>query len=139
MMLRSSSEGTIREVDDLTDPRDLAIEAAEAAASKKAGDIVILHIGPLIEITDYFVICSGTSERQVGTIAEEIERRLRALGAKAFRREGEREMRWVLLDYLDFVVHVFHLEDREFYELERLWKDASRVEFSTDRVGTEAG
>lgn len=88
---------------------------------------MILEVGELISITDYFVICSGANERQVATIVEEIEKGLRESGAKPFRREGEREQRWVLLDYFDIVVHVFHIEERNFYELERLWKDAPRV------------
>lgn len=113
------------------------MHAAEAASSKKANDIVILGVGPLIGITDYFVICSGTTERQVATIVDEIERRMREKGIKPYRREGERELRWVLLDYLDFVVHVFHKEDREYYELERLWKDADRVPFEADGAGEE--
>jgi ribosome-associated protein len=81
-------------------------------------------------ITDYFVICSGNTERQVRTIAEEVEKRLRDdFGAKPYRREGEREARWVLLDYVDFVVHVFHREERDYYDLERLWADAGIVPF----------
>jgi ribosome-associated protein len=81
-------------------------------------------------ITDYFVICSGNNERQVRTIADSVERRLvERFGVKPFRREGEREARWLLLDYVDFVVHVFHREDREYYDLERLWSDAPVVPF----------
>lgn len=109
--------------------RERALLAAQAASSKKATDIVILDVGKLIGITDYFVICSGRTERQVATIQEEVERRLRRLGIKPYRREGEREQRWVLLDYLDVVVHIFHHEEREYYELERLWQDAPRVIF----------
>lgn len=78
------------------------------------------------------MIATGNNERQVGTIVEEVERSLRAEDLKPYRREGEKERRWVLLDYLDFVVHIFHREDREFYELERLWKDAERVPFEGD-------
>jgi len=104
-----------------------ALAAARAASSKLAEDIVILDVRSLIGITDYFVICSGRNERQVETIVQEVERQLAAEGAKPYRREGERQLRWVLLDYLDFVVHVFHAEEREYYELERLWKDAERI------------
>lgn len=86
-------------------------------------------MGSLIGITDYFVICSGNNERQVSTIIDEVGRALRDQGAKPYRREGEKELRWVLLDYLDVVVHVFHTEEREFYELERLWQDAPRIAF----------
>jgi len=109
-----------------------ALAAARAASSKLATDIVILDVRSLIGITDYFVICSGRNERQVDTIVEEIERQLAEEGVKAYRREGERQARWVLLDFLDFVVHVFHTEEREYYELERLWRDADRVDIAED-------
>ena len=111
---------------------DQALAAARAASSKLATDIVILDVRPLIGITDYFVICSGRNERQVATIVEEIEEQLGADGVKAYRREGDRQARWVLLDYLDFVVHVFHTEEREYYELERLWRDADRIDVGED-------
>ena len=108
----------------------LVLEAAAAAADKKAGDIVILDVSKLLVITDHFLICSGNTERQVKTIAEEIELRLvERAGMKAARREGEREARWVVLDFVDFVVHVFHRDDRHYYELERLWSDAPVVPF----------
>lgn len=80
-------------------------------------------------VTDYFVIATGANDRQVATIAEEVERRLKeTAGVRAIGREGEREARWVLLDFGDVVVHVFQPEEREFYRLERLWSDAPRVE-----------
>jgi ribosome-associated protein len=118
--------------------RDRALTAAQAASSKKAMDIVILDVGKVIGITDYFVICSGNTERQVKTIVDEIERRLREEGVKPYRREGEREQRWVLVDYLDVVVHVFHREDREFYDLERLWSDAPQVLFEDEALAGES-
>lgn len=106
------------------------LEAAAAAADKKAEDIVILDVSKVLVITDHFLICSGNNERQVRTIADEIERRLLALEKiKPARREGERESRWVVLDFVDFVVHVFHKEDRQYYELERLWSDAPVIPF----------
>ena len=112
--------------------RDKAILAGEAASEKKAEGIVILEVGNLISITDYFVICSGNNERQVSTIVDEVFDKLKDAGHKPYRREGEKEARWVLLDYLDVVVHVFHSEEREFYELERLWKDAPQVLFQAE-------
>lgn len=118
--------------EELTDSMQQALAAARAASSKLASDIVILDVRSLIGITDYFVICSGRNERQVATIVEEIEKQLNADGVKAYRREGERQARWVLLDYMDFVVHVFHVEEREYYELERLWRDAGRIPFEED-------
>ena len=105
--------------------------AVDAAAEKQASDVVVLDLSELLQIVDYFVICSGGSERQVKTIAEEIERRIKeetSLGPK--RREGTTDGGWVLLDYIDFVVHVFSEEKRAYYDLERLWKDAPVVELA---------
>ena len=109
---------------------DTVLEAARAAAAKRAQDISVLDVSELLVITDHFLICSGNTERQVRTIADEIERRLiQDRGMKPARREGEREARWVVLDYVDFVVHVFHKEDRDYYQLERLWSDAPTLTF----------
>ncbi|MFN2488892.1 MAG: ribosome silencing factor [Actinomycetota bacterium] len=106
---------------------DLVLEAARAAADKKAERLVALDVSSLLVITDIFLICSGNSERQVHTIADEIERRLLEVRRiKPARREGERESHWVVLDYIDFVVHVFLKEERDYYDLERLWSDAPR-------------
>jgi ribosome-associated protein len=115
----------------LTSSRELAIAAARAASSKNARDILILDVSELIVITDYFVIASGGSDRQVKTVAEEIERSVAALGVKPVRREGEREGQWVLLDFVDFVAHVFRDQEREYYGLERLWRDAPAVAWET--------
>ncbi len=115
----------------MTGSRELASRAARAAASKQADSVVVLDVRDLITITDYFVIGSGNSERQVKTIAEEVERALKAEGARPVRREGESGARWVLLDFIDFVVHVFEEQEREFYRLENLWVDAPRVEWET--------
>jgi len=109
---------------------DLVLEAAEAASSKKAERIVILDVSELLVITDHFLVCNGNNERQVRTIADEVEKTLReSRGVKPFRREGQREGRWILLDYVDFVVHVFGPEERDYYDLERLWADAPRIPF----------
>ena len=123
---------------DAEESRELAVAAARAAAGKQATDIAILDVHGLIVITDYFVICSGGTERQVRTIVEEVERAVRDLDRKPIRREGESENRWVLLDYVDVVVHVFADEEREYYDLERLWRDAPRVELE-DRGQAAAG
>jgi ribosome-associated protein len=109
--------------------REVAIRAARAAADKQATDIVILDVHELIVITDLFVICTAATQRQVKTVIEEIERSIRELGEKPMRREGESEGGWWLLDYVDVVVHVFGEEEREYYDLERLWSDAPRVEW----------
>ena len=108
---------------------DSVLVAAVAASSKTVDPTVVLDVGDLLGITDYFVITSGTNVRQVRTIAEEIERQVKAQGGGAPRCiEGLDDARWVLLDYGDFVVHVFLDEARHFYNLERLWADAPRVE-----------
>jgi ribosome-associated protein len=111
----------------VTGSRELATLAARAASAKQARDVVVLDVRELIVITDYFVIATGTSNRQVRTIAEEIEQAVRDRGMKPVRREGEREGRWVLLDFVDFVAHVFLDEERDYYGLERLWADAPSV------------
>jgi ribosome-associated protein len=111
---------------------EVALAAARAAGAKQAERIAILDVRGLIVITDYFVICSGGTERQVRTIVEEVERVLRGVERKPVRREGETEGRWVLLDYVDVVVHVFAEEEREYYDLERLWLDAPRVRLDGD-------
>lgn len=118
--------------------RTIAAAAARAAADKQAQDVVVLDVHELIVITDYFVLCTGTSDRQVKTLVEEIEKALRTLGEKPVRREGEQESRWVLLDYVDVVVHVFAEEEREFYDLERLWRDAPRLGWEGDGEGIVA-
>jgi ribosome-associated protein len=107
------------------------LEAARAAASKKGERIVILDVSVQLVITDYFVICNGSSERQVRTIADEVERRVaETCGMKPARREGGRQSHWVVLDFVDFVVHVFLTEERDYYDLERLWSDAPEVAFT---------
>jgi len=106
---------------------DLAVAAARAAADKQAERVVVLDVRELVVITDYFIIVSGTSERHVKSISEDIEKALRELGAKPVRREGEAGARWLLLDFIDVVVHVFDDEERDFYDLERLWSDAPRL------------
>jgi ribosome-associated protein len=118
----------------VTDSRDLAVTAARAAWSKQGSNIVVLDVSDLITITDYFVIVSGSSDRQLKTIAEEVERAAKELGAKPVRQEGEAGARWLLIDYVDFVVHVFHEEEREFYRLENLWRDAPVVEWEEENA-----
>jgi len=110
---------------------ELAFAAAQAAADKKANDIVIIDVADRLVITDAFILASAPNERQVLAIVDAIEERLLGLSEKAkpARREGERAGRWVLLDYVDVVVHVQHSEEREFYSLDRLWKDCPRVPF----------
>jgi ribosome-associated protein len=111
------------------DALDMARVAVAAAADKKAQDIVVLDVSDQLVITDCFVIASAPNERQVQAIVDEVEEKLRLHGAKPTRREGTREGRWVLLDFVDVVVHVQHTEERGFYGLDRLWKDCPRVAF----------
>lgn len=111
----------------------LATEAALAADSTKAEEIVALDVSGRLPLTDVFVLATGSSERQVGGIVDAVEERLGRLGARPARREGRGGARWVLLDYGDIVVHVMHAEDREYYALDKLWKDCPQLQL--DGVG----
>ena len=108
---------------------ELARVAAAAAADKKARDIVVLDVSDQLVITDCFVIASAANERQGQAIVDAIEEKLRERDVKPTRREGTKEGGWVLLDYVDVVVHVQHVEARGFYGLDRLWKDCPMIEF----------
>ena len=111
-------------------PQDTTIrvrEAVAAAEDRKAIDLKVLHLARISDFTDYFLICSGTSERQVQAIANSIEERLRDEGARPLHIEGYNRGQWVLLDYGDLVVHIFDGQTRGFYALERLWADAPDV------------
>ena len=116
---------------------ELVTIAAQAASDKLANDIIAFDVSDQLVITDAFVLCSAPNDRQVKSIVDEIEEKLREVGAKPIRREGERDGRWVLIDYGDIVVHVQHDEERSFYELERLWKDCPTIDLGV--VGTEQG
>jgi ribosome-associated protein len=111
---------------------EMAQTAAQAAADKKAEEIVILDVADQLVITDAFLLASAPNERQVLAISDAIQESLLQLPEKAkpVRREGERAGRWVLLDYVDIVVHVQHSEEREFYALDRLWKDCPSIPFN---------
>ncbi len=107
--------------------------AAVAADDKQATDVIVLDVGDVLSITGWFVIASGSNPRQVRTIAEEIEAKLKAGHDLApLRVEGFDGLRWVLLDYGDFVVHVFHEEERDYYQLERLWADVPTVTWQSE-------
>jgi ribosome-associated protein len=118
--------------------RELALLAARAASDKLATDIVLIDVSDRLAITDIFVIATGSNERQVEAIVDEVEEQLRRAGAKPIRREGRRDGRWVLLDFADVVVHVQHAEERVFYALERLWKDCPFIPFTPDVPATAA-
>lgn len=104
--------------------------AAQAAADKLATDIIALDVSDQVVITDIFLLCSGANERQVRAIVDAVEDKLREAGSKPMRREGEREGRWVLLDFGDVVIHVQLAEERVHYALERLWKDCPLVDLN---------
>jgi len=106
--------------------------AARAADSKQGDDLVALDVSGPLPLTDVFLLVTGRNERNVQAIASEIEDRMIDAGAKPLRREGRAEGRWILLDFGDIVVHVFHEEERLFYSLERLWKDCPAISLSLD-------
>ena len=106
---------------------ELVETAALAAADKLADGIIAYDVSDQLVITDAFVLCSASNDRQVRSIVDEVELRMKQAGAELVRREGEREGRWVLLDYLEVVVHVQHADERSFYALERIWKDCPTI------------
>ena len=114
--------------------RELVNIAAIAADSKQADDLVALDVSGPLPLTDIFLLATGRNERNVVAIAGEIEDKMIEAGAKPLRREGRAEGRWILLDFGDIVVHVFHEEDRMYYALERLWKDCPPVELDIPSV-----
>ncbi|MCD2198010.1 ribosome silencing factor [Actinomycetospora endophytica] len=118
--------------------RRLAEVAALAAADKLAQDVVAIDVSERLPLTDCFVITSAPNERQVQAVVDNVEEKLRDADVKAVRREGRQEARWVLLDYGEIVVHVLHTDEREFYGLERLWKDCPRLELPAEVTGPVA-
>ncbi len=115
--------------------RELVLAAAAAASEKLATDVVAIDVSEQLVITDAFLLASAPNERQVASIVDAVQERLLTLGAKPLRREGERDGRWVLLDYAEIVVHVQHDEERIFYALERLWKDCPLIELPEQSRG----
>lgn len=120
------------------DAIELARVAARAAVAKKALDPVAFDVSERLAITDLFLIITATNERQVGAVVDGVEEALLKVGRKPVRREGDRENRWVLLDYLDLVIHVQHSEERTLYALEKLWKDCPRVDLGELEAPAEA-
>ena len=118
---------------------ELSLAAAQAAADKQAVDVTIIDVSDRLALTDCFVLCSAPNERQVGAVVDAVAERLRDIGSKPRRREGEGERRWVLMDFLDIVVHVMHTEEREFYALERLWKDCPEIPFIDAALAARSG
>ena len=117
---------------------EMATVAAQAAAAKLAEDVVVIDVSGQLVITDCFVIASAANERQVNAIVDEVEEKMRAAGYKPARREGAREGRWTLLDYIDIVVHIQHQDERNFYALDRLWRDCPVVPVELEPGESEA-
>lgn len=113
-------------------PDDMIMIAARAAGEKKATDLVILDLRQIASFTEYFVLCTGANARQVAAIADSVEEQLRKVGKRPLHTEGYSSAEWILLDYGDFIVHIFSSASRRFYDLERLWRDAGRIEVKQD-------
>src|SRR5207253_10109251 len=111
--------------------------ALRAAAEKKAFDSVVLDLRSVATFTDFFVITSGTNKRQMQAITDEIVEQLKRNGTRAARVEGYQTAEWILIDYGDFIVHVFDEKSRRFYDLERLWREAKRFDISVEQLGSE--
>jgi ribosome-associated protein len=116
----------------------MATVAARAAASKLADDVIIIDVSGQLVITDCFVIASASNERQVNAIVDEVEEKMRLAGYKPARREGAREGRWTLLDYIEIVVHIQHQDERNYYSLDRLWRDCPVVQVNTEPFARKA-
>lgn len=112
----------------------MATIAAQAASAKLADDIVVIDVSDQLVITDCFVVASASNDRQVNAIVDEVEEKMRLAGYKPARREGTREGRWVLLDYIDIVAHIQHQDERNFYALDRLWRDCPVIPVDLDAV-----
>ncbi len=112
------------------DARDLALAAARVADAHHATDVMVLHVGDVLALTEYFVIAEASNKRLVNAVVEEVEAQLKVLVGRApIRVEGMRENQWVLIDYGDVIVHIFLSEIRDFYEIERLYSDVPKVEW----------
>ena len=107
---------------------ELARAAAHGAADKQAADIIAFDVSDQLAITDVFVLCSASNQPQMNAVKDAVEEELLKIGAKTLRREGQRESRWILMDYGDIVVHIQHSEERAFYALERLWSDCPSID-----------
>ena len=117
---------------------ELTRAAAVAARDKLAQDVLAFDVSEQLALTDVFLLCSASNDRQVKAVQDAIEERMLELGAKPVRREGEREGRWVLLDFSDIVVHIQHAEERVYYALERLWSDCPTIDLPVVEVTPEA-
>jgi len=114
------------------DTKKRVILCVNAALEKKAKNIIILNMQKVTSFADYSIVCSGTSDRQVQSIAQAIEENMKKNGFLPLGIEGERTAQWILMDYADIIVHVFYEPVRDFYDMERLWSDAPRMEIDND-------
>ncbi len=119
--------------------KELAIEAARTADEYNATDVLVLDLRESSPVTDYFVICTGTSGRQMRTLTEELVRRTKAAGERVWRRAGEESAQWIVLDFVNVVVHIFDEHHRRFYDLELIWGGAPRVDWSAGRSSEVGG
>ena len=119
-------------VTDKSDTKKTVLKCTNAALDKKAKNLIILKVKELSSFTDYFIICSGTSDRQVKGIAASIEETLKKSGIQPLGIEGENTGNWVLMDYGDVIIHIFYEPTREFYDLERLWSDVPSMSVNED-------
>jgi ribosome-associated protein len=139
LMGRSANkQPRVEDGSDAVEPENVMI-AARAAAEKKATDEVVLDLREVASFTEYFLICTGASTRQVQAISNSVEDELRKAGRRPSHIEGYSSAEWILLDYGDFIVHVFSAASRRFYDLERLWRDAKRVELPADVTSQRQG
>ena len=114
----------------MMDSKELALHAARILDEKGANEIMILEVAHLTSITDYFVIANGRNIQSVRSLAEDLEEKLKEEGVEPRRKEGERESRWIVLDYAHVSVHIFHPDERQYYNIERLWQDGeNQVQF----------
>lgn len=113
--------------------RELAIQSARTAEEYNATEILVLDLRETSPVTDYFVICTGTSGRQMRTLGDELARRMKARGQRVWKRAGEESAQWIVLDFVDVVVHLFDEYHRHFYDLELIWGEAPRVDWSQER------
>ena len=120
-------------------PRELLQIGTAAAADKRATDIVALDLRKISSVTDYFVICSGSSDTNVRAIADAVREKLKEAGVRPFGVEGYRDGTWILMDYIDFVFHIFQSEKRVIFSLEDLWKDAARVPLENTEPAVKEG
>ncbi len=132
MSRRAKEEIELQNADSPLEPEDAVKVAARAASDKKANDIVLLDLREIASFTEFFLICTGTNSRQVQAISDAVGEQLRNEGKRPLHIEGYSSAEWILLDYGDFIVHVFSGASRRFYDLERLWRDAKRVEIKEE-------